>query len=252
MRILLPPSEGKAPPASGPRLDADALPFPALRPIRRRILDRLTHLCRTDPGQALHLLGLSPSRIGDVHRNAALAEQPCAPAAQVYTGVLYAALDLPALPQAGQTVLIASGLLGLLRPGDPIPAYRLSGSTRLPGLPTPRRLWSEGLASVLEPMAQEHLMVDLRSQTYAGLWRGQGPQWAPIRVVTLRGGRRVAVSHRNKATKGALARSLVTRGEFPADVHQLRELLADLGWDASVAGPAVEVMAQPETPSLMP
>ncbi len=250
MRILLPPSEGKSPPESGPRLDIAALPFPALHPIRRTVLDTLTRLCRTDPDQALGVLGLSAARSEDVRRNAALAEQPCAPAAQVYTGVLYAALDLPAVPQAGRTVLIASGLFGLLRPDDPIPAYRLSGSSRLPGLATPRRVWAQALAEVLEPMAQEHLMVDLRSQAYAGLWRGDGPQWAAVRIVTLRGGRRVAVSHHNKATKGALARSLVDSGESPADIGQLRELLGDLGWEATVAGPVVEVMARSAAPSL--
>jgi cytoplasmic iron level regulating protein YaaA (DUF328/UPF0246 family) len=250
MRILLPPSEGKTPPASGPPLDLAALHFPPLHPVRRIVLDALTHLCRTDPEAALQVLGLGPSRRDEVHRNATLAAQSCAPAETVYSGVLYGALDLASLPAARESVLIASGLFGLLRPSDPIPAYRLSGTARLPGLPTPRRTWSDALAAVLDPIAADHLVVDMRSQAYAGLYRGEGSQWVPIRVVSIRGGRRVTVSHHNKATKGALGRGLVSSGESPSTIGRLRDLVGDLGWDAQVAGTALEVLAAPPAPSL--
>ena len=250
MRILLPPSEGKTPPVSGPTLELDELPFPPLHPVRRTVLDALTLLCRTDPEAALHVLGLGAKGRTEVARNATLTAQPCAPAEAVYSGVLFSALDLPSLPAAREVVLIASGLFGLLRPTDPIPAYRCSATARLPGLATPRQLWSPALSAVLDPIAADHLIVDLRSQAYAGLYRGDGPQWLPVRVVMLRNGRRVTVSHHNKATKGALARGLIASGESPSSIGQLRELVADLGWDAEATGTALEVLAPPPASSL--
>ena len=250
MRILLPPSEGKTLPVSGPTLELDDLAFPSLHPVRRTVLDALMLLCRNEPETALQVLGLGPNGREQVARNATLTAQPCAPAEAIYSGVLFGALDLASLPAAGEMVLIASGLFGLQQPSDPIPAYRGPGTARLPGLATPRRLWSQLLAAVLDPIAAEHLIVDLRSQAYASLYRGAGPQWVPVRVMMLREGRRVTVSHHNKATKGALARDLVASRESPSSIGELRELVAVLGWDADVAGTALEVLAPPPASSL--
>jgi cytoplasmic iron level regulating protein YaaA (DUF328/UPF0246 family) len=66
-----------------------------------------------------------------VELNAALRKAPAAPAAEIYTGVLYERLDLAGLPtaarrRAGRQVLIASALWGFVRPEDRIPYYRFS------------------------------------------------------------------------------------------------------------------------------
>lgn len=241
MRILLPPSEGKTPPEAGPALDLAALSNPELNPIRQQLLAALTELCRVEPERARTVLGLGVNGATDVQRNAELQTLPCAPAAAVYTGVLFGSLDLGSLPTADETVLIASGLFGLLRPTDPIPAYRLAGNRRLPGLPTPRGLWTEPLTAVLSPLAEQHLILDLRSQTYAKLAPGAGPQWVPVRMVTIRDGRRVTLSHHNKASKGALARDLIHSGESPQTPAALVGLLGDLGWQPTLAGSVLEV-----------
>lgn len=236
MQILLPPSEGKTPPSEGPALDLGRLSFPGLTQVRRTVLQRLVQVCRSDPQAAMHSLGLGPSLLPEVHRDADLAAQPCAPAGRVFTGVLFNALDLATLPDglADERLLIASGLFGLLRPGDSIPAYRLSGSARLPGLPTPKRVWSQALAAELDAVAAEHLLVDLRSQPYATLYRGRPPRWVQVRVMTVRDGRRVAVSHHNKATKGALTRHLLLAGSRPSTAADLLALLRDAGWTAEL------------------
>lgn len=241
MRILLPPSEGKTPPEAGPALDLAALSNPELNPIRQQLLAALTELCRVEPERAHTVLGLGVTGAADVQRNAELQTLPCAPAAAVYTGVLFGSLDLGSLPTADETVLIASGLFGLLRPTDPIPAYRLAGNRRLPGLPTPRGLWTEPLTAVLSPLAEQHLLLDLRSQTYAKLAPGAGPQWVPVRMVAIRDGRRVTLSHHNKASKGALARDLIRSGESPQTPAALVGLLGDLGWQPTLAGSVLEV-----------
>lgn len=237
MRILLPPSEGKTAPETGPGLRLDALSFPALTSTRARVLSALVELCRGDAQQSLSALGIGPSLAGEVQRNASLPDAPCAPAWQVYTGVLFAALDPATLPVGPSPLLIATALFGLVSASDPIPAYRLSGSVTLPGLPTPKKLWGPGLRAVLAEVAEEHLVVDMRSQTYAA-W-GVPAGAATLRVMTMRNGRRVTVSHHNKATKGLLARGLVTSGEHPRHGAELVDLLRSLGWDASPGAPGV-------------
>lgn len=244
MRILLPPSEGKTAPPAGPVLDLSALSFPALTATRQQVLGALVDLCRSDPDAALTLLGLGPTLADEVQRDADLYDAACATAWQVYTGVLFAALDPGTLPSRDR-LLIASGLFGLLGADDPIPAYRLSGSVRLPGLPAPKSLWRSGLAAVLEGLAADHLLVDMRSHTYQSRCP---PGTATIRVMTMRNGRRVSVSHHNKSTKGQLARALVLAEPAPADASDLVDVLRSGGWDASSDSQgAVEVLHVPPT-----
>ena len=55
------------------------------------------------------------------------------PAILRYTGVLYDALSAGTLPnEALQRLAIGSALFGVVRAGDLIPHYRLSGDTKLP------------------------------------------------------------------------------------------------------------------------
>ena len=79
------------------------------------------------------MLGVSPGQAGEVAVDARLRGAPAAPAAEVYSGVLYERLGLPELPKrARRRVLIASALWGVLRPEDRIPYYRLSAKAKLP------------------------------------------------------------------------------------------------------------------------
>jgi cytoplasmic iron level regulating protein YaaA (DUF328/UPF0246 family) len=131
---------------------------------------------------------------------------------------------------------ITSGLFGLLRPTDRIPAYRLSGQVTLPGLGPVSRHWSRHLAPAVEEAAGAGLVVDLRSGGYLPFWR---PTKTCTRVVSVRvlhesAGRRTVVSHFNKATKGRLVRDLLTDGSTPRSAPRLAELLGDLGWTVEV------------------
>lgn len=231
MRIILPPSEGKAHPQAGPPLDLASLGFPGLTAPREAALRAVSRAARSPQGA--ELLRLGPSQRADLDHDAALAHAPTAPAWRVYQGVLFNALDI-ATTQHPNRLLIASALFGLLRHDDPIPYYRLPPAARLPELPTPKRLWGPPLREALEELAAEHLLVDLRSQPYAG--------WCPagvvVRVMTVRNGRRVAVSHHNKAVKGGIARGLAA-GPEPVSAADLVDALRDLGWRAEPAADAV-------------
>ena len=253
MLILLPPSEGKTAPRRGKRLDLESLSFPALHEARAEVLDALVALCTTDrdpdPDRAreaaARTLGLGGTQLGELDRNASLADAPTARADRVYTGVLYEALDTASLEGAAKRratswLAITSGLFGLLRPHDRIPAYRLSGDVGLPGIGTVSTYWSRRLDAAVREAAGRGLVVDLRSSTYASFWRPGADlerRVATVRVLHEVAGRRKVVSHFNKATKGRLVRALLEDGATPGTPSALADHLGSLGWKVEVDEP---------------
>jgi cytoplasmic iron level regulating protein YaaA (DUF328/UPF0246 family) len=243
--ILLPPSEGKTPARRGRPLDLATLSSPVLGDARRRVLGALVDLCRDDPERARAALGLATGLADLVARNADLPTAPTARADRVYSGVLYDALGLADLPadarrRATSRVAVVSSLFGMVRPGDRIPAYRLSGDASLPGLGPVAGVWRAHLGSAVREALGPGLLVDLRSTTYAAFWRPE-PDLAR-RVVTVRvlhesGGRRTVVSHFNKATKGRLVRGLLEDGANPGSVRALVGTLQRLGWHVEAGEP---------------
>ncbi|TAK69174.1 MAG: peroxide stress protein YaaA [Actinomycetota bacterium] len=246
MLVLLPPSEGKRPPDRGHPLQLDTLSFPDLTVTRERVLDALVRLCRNDAGQAARVLGLSAGLADEVRRNVRLAAAPTATAARIYTGVLYEALDVASLDAAARRrahrwIAVCSGLWGLLRLTDRIPAYRLAGGVVLPGLGSVTAAWRPALAQALPRAAGNGIVLDLRSTSYAAAWR---PDAATAgRTVVARvlaeqpDGRRTIVSHSNKATKGRLVRALLTSGRTPATPAALAAACSDAGYDVTLTAP---------------
>jgi cytoplasmic iron level regulating protein YaaA (DUF328/UPF0246 family) len=223
-------------------LDLASLSFPELATTRAAVVEELIRQCRSDPDHAAALLGLGPKQSDDVGRNADLRRQPCAWAIDVYTGVLFDALGYRTLSaQArGRTrrhVAICSGLWGLVRPADQIPAYRLNGSATLPGIGTLAGAWRTPLARVLA--RTPGLIVDLRSGTYVALGpisRDAASRAVTIRVLQEKAGRRSVVSHHNTATKGRLVRVLMESAHTPRTPLALMRALRDLGFQVEDAG----------------
>ncbi len=246
MLVLLPPSETKHPGGEGASLDLAALSAPELTPVRTEIAEALVKLAE-DVAASRAALGLSPAQDDEIARNAALWTSPTLPAMHRYTGVLYDALDLPSLTRAqraraGQRLAVVSALFGLLRADDPIPAYRLSAGSTLPGLPTLRSIWRPALAPVLAGF--EGLVVDLRSGAYAAL--APVPGAVTVQVLSERpDGTRTVVSHVNKAHKGRLARLLVTTTAEPDGVVRLRGLLRRAGLHVEHDGGAALTLVVP-------
>jgi len=235
--ILLPPSEGKTAPSAGDPADPAAMFLPALARARRRVLGRLVAMCsRTSArGMAASLatLGLAAGQAAEVTRDAGLLEAPAAPAAEVYSGVLYEALDAGTLPAAARAWLderavVFSGLWGAVRLTDRIPAYRCSAGITLPGVGGLNAYWRKNLDGPLDRAAAGGPVLDLRSGAYAAMWAPApevAARTAAVRVLheTVVDGvaRRSVVSHFNKATKGRLVRSLAEAGAAPASVDDL-------------------------------
>ncbi|XBB69550.1 peroxide stress protein YaaA [Nocardioides sp. WV_118_6] len=245
MLILLPPSEGKSVPKRGAALDLAGLSLPELTDARRRVLDALVTLCRDDATKAAEVLGLSAGQLDLVDRNADLPDAPTARADRIYTGVLYDALDVATLSAAAKRrtatrVAVASSLFGMVRFGDRIPSYRLSGDASLPDLGPVAATWREALPPVMTAALGRGLLVDLRSGMYANFWK-PGPELAPrvatVRVLHEHQGTRKVVSHFNKATKGRIVRALLEDGADPRTPAALAEVLERLGWVVEVGAP---------------
>jgi cytoplasmic iron level regulating protein YaaA (DUF328/UPF0246 family) len=233
MIVVLPPSETKRDGGTnGAALDLGSLSFLEVTDQRGAVLRSLEALC-VDADAASVALGLGPRQLFEVERNRAVLSAPTMPAIERYTGVLFDALEVESLDEharawVDRSVFIHSALFGLLRPADLVPAYRLSHSSKLPGLsmgPT----WRTALTAVL--LCQTGLLLDLRSESYAKLGPVTSrPNSFYLRIVThTPDGTKKAVTHFNKAGKGAFVRALaVAEGD-----HESVESL--LGW-ARAAG----------------
>ncbi len=228
MLILLAPSEGKTVPARGPALDLASLSYAdELTATRARVLKALVALSGgRSRKRALDALGLSKTQAGELERNANLLHAPTAPAAEVYTGVLYQHLGLaelgPAARQrARERVLVASALFGVVALGDRIPAYRLAMGARIPalrkGLPA---LWRPALAAAL-PDEPGQLVLDLRSGSYATAWAPKRATVVSIRAVTPAG---KVISHMAKATRGRVARAALEARSLPREPEAVAAL----------------------------
>ena len=210
MLFLLPPSETKRDGGVGTALDVDALAFPSLNPARATALHAVGVLS-ADREASMAALGLGPKQAAEVERNRAVLTSPTMAAVDRYTGVLYdalsaATLDTEARAFANRHVLVHSALFGLVRALDPIPAYRVSHSSKVPGLAL-KKLWRGPAADVLARL--DGPILDLRSEAYAALGPAPDrPGTRYLRVVAEDGdGHKRALNHFNKKSKGLFTRA---------------------------------------------
>jgi cytoplasmic iron level regulating protein YaaA (DUF328/UPF0246 family) len=185
--ILVPPSEGKAVGGDDPPWAAGASSLPVLDAARAEVA---------------------------AAAGVRVAEEPTMPALERYTGVLYRELDWPTLPgpakrRARSSLVVFSGLWGVVAPHDPIPYYKLKMSASLDGLGRLSTWWRPRLDEALAPALRGRVVWDLLPQEHAAAWtpaRSSCRRRIVVRFVDRRG---ATVSHWNKLLKGALVRHLL-------------------------------------------
>ena len=235
MLIVLPPSETKSFGGDHPPLDWDSLSFPELNSVRKQIAADLVAL--DDP---FTVLGISDKLAAEVEANQQLLTSPTTPAILRYTGVLYDALSADTLPnEALQRLAIGSALFGVVRAGDLIPHYRLSGGTKLPTrssstTPTLKSRWGGLITEVLS--SADGLVVDLRSGTYQQLGRLKTAITVRVESVQPDGSRKV-VSHFNKHYKGELARVLALSEQDPTSIDEVAAIARAAGMTVEITSP---------------
>jgi uncharacterized protein len=239
--VLLPPSEGKTAPATGAPVDLAELSFPQLTKRRERLLNTVIRVSSGREATALKALGLSKTQAGELALNRELRTAPAAPAAEVYTGVLFERLRLPELPAAAlERVLIASALWGVVRPDDRIPAYRLSIGAGLPRTPGLAAYWRPELRKALP---DDGLVIDMRSGPYAAAWTPRKAERVSVRAFTEQEGGRTAVSHMVKATRGDVARVLL---EQPVEsAGAAAEVVRAAGYEVELGAGTLDVIYRP-------
>lgn len=250
MRILLPPSEGKITPTAGPALDLDALVFPELGLCRGRVIDALESLGSGPEAAATLKLGAKSAM--EATLNLQLRTAPSAPAIELYTGVLFEALDAPSFsPEQRQRLnlmtLIASGLFGFVRPDDPIPGHRLAIEVNLPPLGPLARWWRPHLEDALGDLSGE-VIFDARSGGYQAAAPVSGATVIQLGVVRETNGKRRVVTHMAKKWRGLAAAHLVkdTRIHPGATGEGVVESLRDMAGSPRELAPATRLEVGPE------
>ena len=243
MLILLPPSEGKTAPAAGEPVELGSLAFAEQLGERRvGLLDALERLGTVSTARALKQLAISKAQVGEIDVDAGLRSAPAAPAAEVYTGVLYDHLRLPELPAgARRRVLVASALWGVLRPEDRIPYYRFSANARLARIGPPATYWRQALAAAL-PDEAGGLIVDMRSAAYAAAWKPKRATLLAVRAFSEDGGKRKPVSHMAKAVRGDVARALLLAKKPPRDPEATAAIARDAGFAVELTPSTLDVI----------
>ncbi|QFG68840.1 YaaA family protein [Ornithinimicrobium pratense] len=223
MLILLPPSESKAVRDRGAHLRWERLSAPELTDARRAVATALAGAsARID---APFVLGVSVNLAAEIERNTRLESSPTLSARDLYTGVLYDALDLATLDvsasrRASSRLRVVSALYGAVRMTDRVAPYRLSMGVNLPGIGPLSAYWRPHLAPVLQAAAGRGLVVDCRSSTYAAAWSPDGARaerWVQVRVP--------GATHMAKHTRGLVSRTLCQEASAPRRPEELVELL---------------------------
>jgi cytoplasmic iron level regulating protein YaaA (DUF328/UPF0246 family) len=136
--------------------------------------------------------------------NPAIDRSACRPAHEIYSGVLYQALDWgslsPSAKKKGEgSILIISAIFGALRITDAIPTYKAKIKSSL---------WKKPLSDYLDSQSHD-LIVDCRSSTYASVWTPPREMTVVVRVFQVIGGKRSVITHMSKKYRGELTRYIL-------------------------------------------
>jgi len=143
------------------------------------------------------------------------------PAIQVYTGVLYAALDWNRLNKAqqklGQSVIaIISAKYGVLRPMDPIRPYKEK---------IDNKKMATQVAQVLDG-AETELIIDCRSSTYQTVWQSPVAITVEVKVFTRAEGVKKVITHMSKKTRGEVTHEILKASQQPKNPEELQLIVA--------------------------
>lgn len=196
---------------------------------REQVLRALGTAMRGSVAARSKLLGVKGDALAAAtEENRTVRTSATMPAIERYTGVLYDALDVGTLPaparrRLASSVLIVSGLWGLVAPTDPIPAYKLKMGASLGRLGRLSSWWRASLSEALAEQARGRTVWNLLPKEHDAAWSSPGglAQTSVEFLEPGRGGELVAVAHWNKLLKGALVRHLLEHpGTTAADLAE--------------------------------
>ena len=218
--ILLPPSEGKAEGGKAPAWKTTSGVFG--RALGPRRADVAAALLKAKGGDA-KLLGVNGAHLARAQQaNRSLIGGPTLPAHQRYTGVVWEHLSPSTLSTAARTrakdsVVVVSGLLGLVGFDDPVPDYRLKMGASLAPLGKVSTWWRPSLSDALDEWAAGRYVIDLLPGEHRAAWTPSADGYAGLVSVSFVEKSGKVAGHDAKAAKGMLARHLL---ESSGDVER--------------------------------
>jgi len=166
--------------------------------------------------------------------NAELDTAPTLPAIERYTGVMYDAIDHQSLDSDaqevfGNSVIIMSGLFGMVRPYDMIPAYKLKMGGKLLRGKTCSAVWKRAITKTLAESAEDSVIWDLLPIEHSAAWdSSRVPYKTRFTVKFLErnaAGEMRTINHWSKLLKGALIRHLVSNADAAGSADSALDLL---------------------------
>jgi len=219
LAILLPPSEGKAEGGRTPRWKAGSGTFGSA--LRRPRAEVVAALLAAKGGDA-KLLGVSGQHLARAQEsNRELDGAPTVPACERYTGVVWGhlspdTLSAKARTRAVDSVVVVSGLLGLVGFDDPVPDYRVKMGASLKPMGKLSTWWRDPLSTTLNDWADGRVVIDLLPNEHRAAWTPSDSMREHVVVSFVEKSGKVA-GHDAKAAKGLLARHLLEKPGDPME-----------------------------------
>jgi len=201
MKILIPPSEGKA------RIKETNVVFSDTNFKFKRHVNQVVRLLELIDDEDLRsVYGTSPKKALGFHRqNQDIFNSHCAPAIERYTGVVYEHIDWISLNEKSKKymekyIFIFSGLFGILTPQTPIPDYKLKMNVL-----SLQHHWSPILTEALQ---DEKPIIDLLPQVHRKAYIPNKKNVIPVDFLIINKGKKTAAGHFGKAVKGEFIRHM--------------------------------------------
>ena len=201
MKILIPPSEGKA------RIKETNVVFSDTNFKFKRHVNQVVRLLELIDDEDLRsVYGTSTEKALVFHRqNQDIFNSPCARAIERYTGVVYEHIDWLNLSEKAKNymekyVFIFSGLFGILTPMTPIPDYKLKMNVL-----SLQHHWNPILTEYLQ---DENPIIDLLPQVHRKAYKPNDKHVIPVDFLIINKGKKTAAGHFGKAVKGEFIRHM--------------------------------------------
>lgn len=154
--------------------------------------------------------------------NASIDTSPTMPAIERYTGVMYDSIGYQSFGESArevfdQTVVIMSGLFGMVSPKDLIPDYKLKMGAALLRRKTCATVWKPIISKSLKDVVDDGVIWDLLPLEHSAAW---DPATVPYSarftfkfLEQTEQGKLKTITHLSKVLKGALISHLVNNPE---------------------------------------
>lgn len=224
--ILLPPSEGKAEGGSAPKWKATSGDFgKALGKYRSQIATALEEL----GGGDAKLLGVGGKHLARAQEiNTSIIGAPTMAAHERYTGVVWdhlspSSMSAKVLARAAESIIVLSGLLGLVGFDDQITDYKLKIGASFAPIGKLSTWWRDPLSKALNARLARHHVIDLLPNEHRAAWSPTPDAYASLSSVTFVEKSGKVAGHDAKAAKGLLARHLLESTGSPLDALETWE-----------------------------